>query len=98
MNVPLVFRHLARAEFMEAAEWYEGQREGLGMEFVAEVQKVLDRIGEQPDRFPLASGDIREAPIKRFPYCVYYRVKADRVVVLAVFHSSRDPAIWQSRN
>ena len=33
-------------------------------------------------------GDVREALVLRFPYCVYYRVKTDRVVVMAVFHTS----------
>ena len=33
----------------------------------------------------------------RYPYCVYYRVVPGRVVVTAVFHTSRDPAGWQGR-
>jgi toxin ParE1/3/4 len=64
---------------------------------VAEVQQVLDTIAAQPDRYPVVSGDVREAPVSRFPYCVYYRGKPDRIVVIAVFHTSRDPAIWQGR-
>jgi len=34
---------------------------------------------------------------RRFPYGIYYRVYADRVEVIAVQHSRRDPADWQSR-
>ena len=33
-----------------------------------------------------------------FPYCVYYREEPGRVLVLAVFHTSRDPTVWQSRS
>lgn len=97
MSLPLVFRPVAQAEFHAAAAWYEGQRPGLGSDFVAEVQQVLDNIANQPDRYPIASGDVREAPVARFPYCVYYRVKPNRAVVIAVFHTSRDPSIWQGR-
>lgn len=97
MTLPLVFRSAARAEFDDAAAWYEARRTGLGADFVAEVQQVLDTIANQPDRYPVVYGDVREAPVRRFPYCVYYRVKPDRVVTLAVFHTSRDPAVWQSR-
>jgi plasmid stabilization system protein ParE len=64
---------------------------------VAEVQRVLDTIANNPERYPEVSGDVREAPVSRFPYGVYYRVKPDRVVVIAVFHASRDPAVWQGR-
>ena len=98
MSLPLAFRAAARAEFQDAAAWYESQRVGLGGDFVDEVQKVLDTVAGQPDRYPIASGDVREAPVSRFPYCVYYRVKPGRVVVIAVFHTARDPAAWQSRS
>jgi plasmid stabilization system protein ParE len=97
MSLPIVFRAAAQAEFDEAAGWYEAQKAGLGTDFVAEVQRVLDTISNQPERHAIVSGDIREGLVSRFPYCVYYRVKPDRVVVIAVFHSSRDPAIWQGR-
>lgn len=97
MSLPVVIRPAARAEFDEAADWYEGQQPGLGADFVAEVQQVLDAIAAHPERFAIAAGDVREAAVSRFPYCVYYRVRADRVAVIAVFHTSRDPAIWQGR-
>jgi plasmid stabilization system protein ParE len=41
--------------------------------------------------------DIREAIVRRFPYCVYFRVRHGRLIVLSVFHTSRDPSTWQSR-
>lgn len=97
MTLPLVFRPVAQTEFHDAAVWYEGQKPGLGDDFVTEVQQVLDTITNHPERYPVADGDVREAPVSRFPYCVYYRVKPDRVVVIAVFHTSRDPSVWQSR-
>jgi plasmid stabilization system protein ParE len=97
MSLPLVFRNAAQAEFDEAAAWYESRQEGLGADFVHEIQHVLESIAEQPKRYPIVSADIREAPVRRFPYCIYYRAKADRAVVLAVFHTSRNPAVWQSR-
>lgn len=97
MSLPLVFRSAAQTEFDEAAAWYEGQKPGLGNDFVAEVQQVLGTIANHPPRYPVVLGDVREALVPRFPYCVYYRVKTDHVVVLAVFHTSRDPSIWQGR-
>ena len=97
MSLPLVIRAAAQAEFDDAAAWCESQGSGLGFDFVHEVERVLDEIVRNPKRYPIGSGDIREAAVPRFPYCVYYRVKPDRIVVIAVFHSLRNPAIWQSR-
>ena len=97
MSLPLVFRAAAQREFDEAAVWYEEQRPGLGSDFVERVHTVLDKVAQQPNHYAVVSGDVREAPVSRFPYAIYYRAKPDRVVIIAVFHCSRDPAIWKRR-
>lgn len=98
MSLTIAYRPVARAEFDEATAWHERKKRGLGTRFVAAVQKVLDAITSNPQRYPVVFGDdVREGIVSRFSYCVYYRVKPGRIVVLAVFHTSRDPAIWQSR-
>jgi len=97
MSLPFAWRPAAQTEFEDAALWYETKRAGLGVDFVTEVQLVLDKIAHQPTRYPLAFADIREAPVSRFPYCVYYRAKPNRIVILAIFHSARDPRVWQAR-
>lgn len=41
--------------------------------------------------------DIRRAVVQRFPYSVFYRIEAAQIVVIAVFHTKRDPKNWQER-
>ncbi|MCE9565153.1 MAG: type II toxin-antitoxin system RelE/ParE family toxin [Planctomycetes bacterium] len=98
MSLPVVLRTVARAEYLGAIAYYESEQPGLGADFESAVQIVLDVIANTPERYPIARRDIREAPTQRFPFCVYYRVRKDRVVVIAVFHQSRDPAEWQARS
>jgi toxin ParE1/3/4 len=97
MTLPLAFRRAARKEFDEDADYHEGVRRGLGVRFTAAVQRVFDRISAQPDFYPPVHQDVREALVSGFPYCVYYREEADQILVVAVFHTSRDPSAWQSR-
>jgi plasmid stabilization system protein ParE len=97
MSLPIVFRRLARAEFDDAADWYEQRRAGLGAAFTAAVQHVLDKIAAQPDSYPQVYQDVREALVPGYPYCAYYREEPAQVVVLSVFHTARDPSIWQGR-
>lgn len=97
MNRQLVLLRQARREFDEAADWYEARRAGLGARFTAAVQRVFDAATANPGRYPRALGEIREGPVHRFPYLVYYREEGDRIVVIAVYHTSRDPSGWQSR-
>ncbi len=97
MSLPVVLRRVAQAEFDDAADWYEQRRAGRGTAFTAAVRHVLTEIGTHPDRYPEVRGEVREAPVAGYPYTVFYRPGAARVVVIAVFHTSRDPAEWQKR-
>lgn len=65
--------------------------------FANAVQLMLDEIAIKPDRFPFIDGDVREGPVPGFPYCIYYRVRTQRVVIVAVYHQSRDPLAWRER-
>ncbi len=87
----------AQAEFDDGYDHYESKRPGLGETFAEAVHVVLDRIGRMPRMHRVAFADIRRAVVRGFPYCVYYRAEPTVVRVLSVFHTSRDPAIWQSR-
>jgi hypothetical protein len=40
---------------------------------------------------------VRRALLRKFPYGVFYFVFDDTVVVLACFHTRRDPKDWQKR-
>ena len=97
MSLPVVLRAAAKAEFDEAFDWYEARRPGLGVDFVARVQEVFDRIANLPLLHQVVFKDVRKAVVQRFPYCVFYRVEPTQVVVLGVFHSKRDPKIWQAQ-
>jgi plasmid stabilization system protein ParE len=97
MSLPITFRRAARSEFDQAHDWYEEQKTGLGDEFREQVERVLDRIAAMPEIHQVVYKDIRRAVVSRFPYSVFYRVKPDKIVVLAVFHGKRNPAIWQAR-
>jgi toxin ParE1/3/4 len=97
MTLQVVFRNAARAEFDFAALRYDRQRAGLGAQFITEIDAALCLAATHPERFPIKHAGIRRAPVRRFPYSVFYRVERDRIVVLAVFHGRRNPRIWQAR-
>lgn len=97
MTLRIVFRRAAKSEFEDAAVWYDKQRPGLGEEFIIEIEESLASAVAAPLRYPLVFGDIRRTVARRFPFSVYFRVRSDTVVVLAVFHGRRNPTIWQRR-
>ena len=97
MSLPVTFHRAASAEFIEASAWYETKRVGLALEFMTEIDRCVSLASEQPLQFAVVREDIRRVVAYRFPYSIYFRAEKHCIVVLAVFHGSRDPAIWKSR-
>lgn len=93
----VVFRPEAEDELLEAREWYETRRSGLGREFALAVDEIVNRILDHPLLYQRAYKKTRRAVLSRFPYAVYYRLAGDDIVVLAV-HGRRHQSRWQSRS
>ncbi len=97
MSLPIRLLPEARDEFDEATDWYEQKQAGLGATFVARVRDVLNRIAVNPQLHAVVYQDVRKAVVRQFPYVVLYREEAGEVLVVAVFHTARDPGVWQGR-
>ena len=92
------FHEAAESELAEALGWYEENERGLGTRFRTEIEKSIDRISQFPRSFPVIHGStIRRALAIRFPYSIIYRIEEDFVLIISVFHSSRNPIIWKGR-
>jgi toxin ParE1/3/4 len=97
MTFPIRLLPEAKAEFDSAADWYEQKQKGLGIDFILRVGEVFKRIAGNPGMHPVVYKDVRRALLKKFPYVVLYREDQGEIIVIAVFHTSRNPAVWQSR-
>ena len=93
----VIFASEAEADALEAFTWYEGQREGLGVQFRDAVDSAVARIAEAPLAYAVQYRDLRRVLVRRFPYALYYRVYPSVVVVVAVVHGRRHPRVWRRR-
>ena len=59
MSLSVTFRRAARAEFLEAAAWYESQRPNLGVEFIAEIERCVAAAAERPMTYTEVYKDVR---------------------------------------
>ena len=96
--LPVVFSTAARAELIEAHDWYSARGPELAARFIAEIETVVERLGTAPFQFPVVYRDVRRARCRRFPYALFFRLVDGSVHVIACFHSSRDPRRWQQRS
>jgi len=97
MTVEIRLRPEVEGDLLEAANWYEQQRIGLGTDFLNAVAVTLSRISAFPSAYPTVYKSTRRALLPRFPFGVFYHVEDERVVVIAILHGSRHPRNWRSR-
>lgn len=70
----------------------------FGVRFLNDVDRIFERIREMPRQFPTVSGNIRRGLLRTFPYAVYFRETDEVLIVLAVLHLRRKPAVWGARS
>jgi plasmid stabilization system protein ParE len=93
----VVFTQAARAELIEAQDWYEGEANGLGRRFRDSINVLVERVSANPRQFPIVFKSVRRALLRRFPYSLFFVLEDETVLVIACFHASRDPRHWQER-
>ena len=91
------FTPAARAELIDAQDWYAAEASGLGRRFRAEIDTTVQRIASNPEQFLAVLKNVRRARVEVFPYALFSCIEPDALWVIACFHSSRDPGHWQSR-
>lgn len=84
---------IAEEDIFDAGRWYleQGSELELDRRFLAEVEATTRALRTDALFHCIRFGDVRRAPLKRFGiYGVYYVVRGDSVIVIAVFHDRRD--------
>lgn len=97
MTWEFVFRPEAESELIEAYEWYESRQQDLGNDFLLCVEAALSSIQRNPTLYPVVHKKVRRALIHRFPFGIYYMVYSEQILIISVFHASRNPKQWKSR-
>jgi toxin ParE2 len=91
------FLEIAQIELYQAVEYYNYESPGLGDEFLTEVLKSIDRIGEFPEAWHRLSERTRRCQTRRFPYGIIYQIRKDEILIVAVANLHRRPDYWKGR-
>lgn len=102
MTLAVTIHADAAAELEAAAVWYHDQREGLGLQFLAAVDRAFQHARTWPHAGTRVEGlapdvVVRRLPVRRFPYHVAYLTGENTIHVIAVAHDHRRPGYWKSR-
>ena len=93
----VTLRAEADRDVWEAASWYEKKQQGIGQYFLDEILVTLDILAQQALAYPVLHEKTRRVIVKNFPFGVYYTVRGQTAVIVAVVHMSRNPKVWKQR-
>ena len=80
------FHPSASQELEAASSFYEGRRPGLGEELADEIEDVCVLLSEYPTIGRKVDEVHRSVPLRRFPFILFYRLRANVVQIIAVAH------------
>ena len=95
--ISVVFDHDARAEFLEAVQYYEDSQIGLGRRFRVAVESAVKSIAENPFRYRVLHPPFRRYLLPNFPYAIIYCIEPVNILIIAVAHTKRKPGYWIKR-
>jgi hypothetical protein len=87
----------AENEFIRAIGHYNGESEGLGYEFAAEVNRTIGPHHGIPECVGAAietDSSVSDEPV---PLWCDLPVRSDTILIVAVMHLHRDPESWKDR-
>ena len=91
------FHPTASKEIVETSAYYEGEVPGLGDRFIAELERVVEVMCDQPNIGQSVGNELRRIILARFPYSLIYSIESEQIWVIAVAHHRRRPGYWQER-
>ena len=97
MNWPLRLADAVESDLSAAFDWYDRQSQGLGESFLSQVEYTLSRIEQFPESYEVNFSSFRCAPLRRFPYGVFYRVRPHLIEVDAILDCRIHPRRIQTR-
>jgi len=94
---PYRFLSPAKEEMSDAALFYETASNGLGNDFLDDVQRTIDILSDYPELGEPVDSDFRRMLLHQFPFSLIYALEQNGIVIVAVAHQGREPNYWRSR-
>jgi plasmid stabilization system protein ParE len=99
MKYDLEFLEEALDDLQESFIWYESKKIGLGQEFYNSVKNAFIELQEFPKRSQKILTNVLRFVLKNFPFNIFFVIdeEVNKIKILAIYHGSRNPYIWQNR-
>jgi len=87
----------AQNDLNEALEYYFNIDIKLKDKFINDLDITFDKILKFPSLYPYETKTSQKVLMQKFPYIILYEKYKDIIMILAIFHTSRDNNILNNR-
>ena len=77
--------------------WYADRSLLAARAFIAELDRAIELIGQNPSAWPTYVHGTRRYLLRRFPFSVVYLELDGEVEIVAIAHGRRRPGYWRGR-
>lgn len=88
---------MATQEIIEAFDWYELSKKGLGDEFLLQLEKFFDTLLVNPKTYSYYQKPVRDGMLKKFPYSVAYEIAGNKILIYSIFMAKQNPSKRRTR-
>jgi toxin ParE1/3/4 len=89
----VIYTEAALRDLDEITAWLNANYPGVGRALERRLRIVVAHITRWPEsmRRSRRHPDVRVAPLGRYPYKIFYRVREDAIEILHIHHAARQP-------
>ncbi len=87
----------AEIDLYSSYQYYAEESQKVAESFFKQIDLSLATIKKHPNSFPFAFKGVKKFVVKKFPFVIYYQLNESTIRVIAIFHTSRNPEIWNER-
>lgn len=90
MPYNLLIEEDAKPDIADAFNWYSRISTTLGNRFLSELKNALDYITSYPEMFKIAYAPYRQAPLKKFPFVILYKIDGNCIKIYRILPTKMD--------
>ncbi|WP_313598758.1 type II toxin-antitoxin system RelE/ParE family toxin [Epilithonimonas vandammei] len=93
------FSPFVKIDLKEIKDWYKKINEKLVVRFFEEFQNEIEFLSENPLSKEIKYNQCRICYLKNFPFGIHYQYfdSNNSILIIGIYHSSRNPKIWKMR-
>ena len=90
MSHRLVITQEAETDIRASLIWYKLRSPLAAARFLVALDECYSAIRRSPISFQIERGRIRQVPVRRFPFKIYFEVVDGTILILRVYHLKHD--------